>query len=147
MPITKIISGGQTGADRGGLEAAIEYGIPHDGWCPKGRLAEDGVIPDKYELSEMASKSYLKRTEANVVDSDAIVIFAFGKLTGGSKRTAEDDKPNEIATLGDFLSFVERYLMYIKVPLAEVNPQLASGLLAQYAGQTPLMLSRFSRYH
>ena len=46
--ITKIVSGGQSGADQGGLDAAIELGIPHGGWCPKGRKSEDGVIPDKY---------------------------------------------------------------------------------------------------
>lgn len=73
--ITKIISGGQTGADRGGLDAAIHCGIPHGGWCPKGRIAEDGVIPADYYLNEMASPEYLPRTKANVVDSDATVIF------------------------------------------------------------------------
>ena len=83
----KIVSGGQTGADRGGLDAAIELGIPHGGWCPKGRLAEDGCIPYKYLLEEMASADYLKRTEQNVIDSDATIIFTFEKPTGGSKRT------------------------------------------------------------
>ena len=43
--IAKIVSGGQTGADRGGLDAAILLGVPHGGWCPKGRKSEDGVIP------------------------------------------------------------------------------------------------------
>ena len=89
MPITKIISGGQTGADQGGLDAASDYGIPHGGWCPKGRISEDGTIPLKYELQEMTTKDYLKRTEANVVDSDATVIFTQGNLAGGSKRTVD----------------------------------------------------------
>ena len=87
MTITKIISGGQTGADRGGLDAAIVYGVPHGGWCPKGRISEDGTMPLKYDLKEMTNKNYLKRTEANVVDSDATVIFTQGKLSRGSKRT------------------------------------------------------------
>lgn len=86
--ITKIISGGQTGADRGGLEAAIHCGIPHGGWCPKGRIAEDGAIPADYSLNEMASPEYLPRTKANVVDSDATVIFTYGPLSGGSLQTA-----------------------------------------------------------
>ena len=89
MPITKIVSGGQTGADRGALEAAIYASIPHGGWCPKGRKAEDGIIPLKYELSEMRSADYLKRTEANVIDSDATLLVTFGRATGGSKRTLE----------------------------------------------------------
>ena len=62
--ITKIFSGGQTGADRGGLDAAIHCEIPHGGWCPKGRKAEDGVIPVEYHLNEMVSSEYLPRTKA-----------------------------------------------------------------------------------
>ena len=85
--ITKIISGGQTGADRGGLDAAMHCGLPHGGWCPKGRKAEDGVIPARYHLNEMASPEYLPRTKANVFDSDATVIFTYGPPTGGSLKT------------------------------------------------------------
>jgi hypothetical protein len=48
----KIISGGQTGADRAALDFAIKQGIPHGGWCPKGRRAEDGPIDAKYQLQE-----------------------------------------------------------------------------------------------
>ncbi len=86
--ITKIISGGQTGADRGGLDAAIHCGLSHGGWCPKGRIAEDGVITTKYHLNEMASPEYLPRTKANVFDSDATIIFTYGPLKGGSLKTA-----------------------------------------------------------
>ena len=89
MPITRIVSGGQPGADRGGLAAAIHCGLPHGGWCPKGRKAEDGRIPAKYLLNEMPSADYLARTEANVVDSDATLIFSHGPLEGGSLKTAE----------------------------------------------------------
>ncbi len=86
--ITKIISGGQTGADRGGLDAAIHCEWPHGGWCPRGRKAEDGVIPVAYHLNEMVSPEYLPRTKANVFDSDATVIFTYGPLSGGSLKTA-----------------------------------------------------------
>jgi len=85
--ITKIISGGQTGADRGGLDAAIHCEIPHGGWCPMGRKAEDGVIPVEYHLTEMATPEYIPRTKANVFDSDATVIFTYGPFTGGSLKT------------------------------------------------------------
>lgn len=71
MTITRIVSGGQTGADRAGLDAAIHCRLPHGGWCPKGRRAEDGTIPAKYQLRETPSKDYLARTEANVVDPNA----------------------------------------------------------------------------
>lgn len=90
MPITRIISGGQTGADRGGLEAALYCEIPHGGWCRKGKKAEKGTtIPAKYELQEHPSADYSARTEANVVDSDCTVIFTFGPLEGGSLATKE----------------------------------------------------------
>jgi hypothetical protein len=84
-----MISGGQTGADRGGLDAAIECDVPHGGWCPRGRKAEDGTIPSQYQLRETDSSDYDSRTEANVVDSDATVIFTLGSLGGGSLRTIE----------------------------------------------------------
>jgi hypothetical protein len=88
--IRKIVSGGQTGADRAGLDVAIRWGFPHGGWCPKGRKAEDGMIGGQYQLVETPSASYLQRTEWNVRDSDATVIFTLSsKLSGGSKRTAE----------------------------------------------------------
>lgn len=82
-----IISGGQTGADRGGLDAAIACGIPHGGWCPKGRKAEDGAIPALYQLKETVSASYPERTRRNVEDADATAILTLGPLTGGSKLT------------------------------------------------------------
>ena len=56
--LKKIISGGQTGADRAGLDVAIKKGIPHGGWIPKGRKTEDGTLPTKYNLSEMTPTSY-----------------------------------------------------------------------------------------
>ncbi|MCS7304888.1 MAG: putative molybdenum carrier protein [Thermoguttaceae bacterium] len=82
-----IISGGQTGVDRGALDAAIALGIPHGGWCPKGRLAEDGTIPAQYMLQETDSPQYAVRTEQNVLDSDATLIFCRGPTTGGTEWT------------------------------------------------------------
>ena len=67
--IEKIISGGKTGADQAALDAAIKLGIFHGGWIPKGRITEDGTLPDKYKLQEMSSDSYPKRTLQNVLDS------------------------------------------------------------------------------
>ena len=89
-PIERIISGGQTGADRGALDFAIAMEIPHGGWCPKGRKSLDGKIPDKYNLYETDSGGYLKRTEFNVRDSDGTVIFTLdNELEGGSLKTAQ----------------------------------------------------------
>jgi predicted Rossmann-fold nucleotide-binding protein len=65
--LKKIISGGQTGADRAALDTAIEKGIPHGGWIPKGRKTEDGTLPEQYNLQEMPTTSYPKRTEKNIL--------------------------------------------------------------------------------
>lgn len=89
LAVATIISGGQSGADRGALDAAIEIGIPHGGTCPKGRVADDGTIPEKYKLNENGSKNHADRTEANIVAADGTMIFTFGRLTGGSKLTSE----------------------------------------------------------
>ncbi len=81
--IKRIISGGQTGADQAALDVAIKLDISHGGWIPKGRLTEDGPLPDKYKLQEMPTSSYPKRTEKNILDSDGTLILSHGKLTGG----------------------------------------------------------------
>ena len=83
----RIVSGGQTGADRGALDFAIKHGYIHGGWAPHGRLAEDGVIPVKYQLTEMAEGGYRQRTRRNVVDSDATLIVNLGELDGGTLAT------------------------------------------------------------
>lgn len=85
----KIVSGGQTGADRAALDAAIDCNIAHGGWCPAKRLAEDGVIDKKYQLQETESSNYAVRTKANVLDSDVTIIFSHGELMGGSLLTKE----------------------------------------------------------
>jgi hypothetical protein len=86
--IERIISGGQTGADRGGLDAARALGIPHGGLCPKGRRTEDGAVPACYQLDETASASYQDRTRRNVLAADGTLIVVCGKLAGGSRLTA-----------------------------------------------------------
>ena len=85
--IKKIISGGQTGVDQGAIDAAIKYSYPYGGWIPKGRLTENGPLPNEYRLKEMPTSSYPKRTEQNIIDSDGTVIISHGKLTDGSKLT------------------------------------------------------------
>jgi hypothetical protein len=93
----KIISGGQTGVDRGALDAALDAGIECGGSCPVGRKAEDGTIPDIYPLTEIDSAVYSNRTRKNVIDSDATLIIYFGQLQGGTKFTRkcciEENKP------------------------------------------------------
>lgn len=86
-PVRQIVSGGQTGVDRAALDVALELGIPCGGWCPKGRLAEDGSIPERYPLRETRTARYARRTLWNVRDSDATLIIAREPLGGGTAYT------------------------------------------------------------
>jgi hypothetical protein len=83
----RLISGGQTGVDRGALDAALEAGISVGGWCPRGFRAEDGRVPDKYSLRESESPEYSVRTELNVRDSDGTLILHMGSVFGGTRET------------------------------------------------------------
>ncbi|HXS54022.1 MAG TPA: putative molybdenum carrier protein [Usitatibacter sp.] len=112
----KIVSGGQTGADQAALDWAIHNGIAHGGWCPKGRRSEAGEIPTCYSLTETPDSDYLQRTEWNVRDSDATLVFTLSEQsTGGSKKTVQFAqrlgspclhvaRSTDLQTVSDFLS-------------------------------------------
>jgi hypothetical protein len=87
LPVRRIVSGGQTGVDRAALDVAIELGLEHGGWCPRGRRAEDGVIDARYNLQETRSARYYVRTRRNVRESDGTLIISWGALTGGTELT------------------------------------------------------------
>ena len=84
-----VVSGGQTGVDRGALDAALSLGVPCGGWCPAGRAAEDGVIPARYPVIALPDAGYDARTVKNVEDSDGTLIIAFGRASGGTARTID----------------------------------------------------------
>jgi len=104
MSIAKIISGGQTGVDRAALDVALELGIDCGGWCPKGRRAEDGVIPAEYPLRENKSTSYPARTAMNVRVSDGTLILTHGTPDRGTALTISlarrSKKPCLVVDLG-----------------------------------------------
>ena len=89
IALERIVSGGQSGADRAALDWAIANGIAHGGWCPLGRRAEDGRIATRYKLKETPSREYDQRTRWNVRDSDGtLIISRVAQLSGGSAYTA-----------------------------------------------------------
>lgn len=117
--IKKIISGCQTGADRAALDFAVDLGIPYGGSVPKGRKAEDGIIPEKYDqLQEMATANYPARTEQNILDSHGTLIISHGKLTGGSLRTKKLALQHERA--------------YLHIDLTKTNPFIAAGKIINW---------------
>ena len=121
VPLTRIISGGQSGADRGALDAALAAAFPCGGWCPPGRAAEDGPIPARYPLAEMARGSYRERTIQNVVDSDATLVIYFGDLHGGTEETV--------------LQCMRRRKPYKLIDGEEITPARAAQLAAMFISQ------------
>jgi hypothetical protein len=89
MTLLKIVSGGQTGVDRAALDTGLALGLETGGWCPRGRLAEDGRIPDHYPLMETLESDYETRTRRNVEHSDGTLILNRGALDGGTALTLE----------------------------------------------------------
>ena len=85
----RIVSGGQTGVDRGALDAALDLAVECGGWCPASRLAEDGTIPERYPVIELTDGGYAERTAQNVADSDGTLIISNGEPIGGTRETVE----------------------------------------------------------
>ena len=96
----KIVSSRQTGVDRAGLDVGIQIGLPVGGYVSKGRLAEDGQVPDKYPMMETGSKDYKSRTKRNVLESDGTLTINIGPMKTGTALTAktaqENFKPAEL---------------------------------------------------
>ena len=85
----KIISGGQSGVDRAALDFALQNNIPCGGWCPKGRQAEDGIIPEVYPLKETVTTGHSERTRLNIEDSDATLIIYLTEMDEGTQYTLQ----------------------------------------------------------
>jgi putative molybdenum carrier protein len=121
VTLKKIVCGGQTGVDRGALDAALAADFECGGWVPGDRTAEDGVIPERYPLVALPYGNYRQRTRLNVVDSDGTVILYEGCLSGGTRLTRDlcellgrpcllisaSETPDSIAAAEAVLKFVD----------------------------------------
>lgn len=124
----RIISGGQTGVDRAALDVALALGIECGGWCPRGRRAEDGPIPDQYPLVETPTDDYPERTERNVCDSDGTLILTRGKPDRGTALTLRlanrHEKPLYVVDLdqpaSDETERVRRWLVQQRIDVLNV---------------------------
>lgn len=85
--LRKIITGGQTGVDRAALDVALAFNIPCGGWCPKGRIAENGPIPPHYPLVETDDAEYSERTRRNVSDANGVLVLYAHSLDAGTRHT------------------------------------------------------------
>ncbi|MDB5805436.1 MAG: hypothetical protein JWN73_2758 [Betaproteobacteria bacterium] len=78
--VSKVTAGCETGVSRAALDWALSRPLPHGGWCPRGRRAEDGKLEARYKLSETISDGDLESIALNVQDSDATLIINQGDL-------------------------------------------------------------------
>jgi Circularly permutated YpsA SLOG family len=127
MRLERIISGGQTGADRAALDTAIECGYAIGGWVPRNRLAEDGSISGDYTgLLETDESDPAERTKRNVHDADATLLVSHGPLIGGSRLTAEEarDHGRPCLHLDLHTLSVESAARQLRAWLADVDPKV-----------------------
>ncbi len=147
----KIISGGQTGVDRAALDVAIDLGIEHGGWCPAGRLAEDGTIPLRYQLTEHESPAYADRTRQNVIDSDGTLVLYSRRLQGGTSLTTryarEANKPLFLVRLDKppLPSLIHQWLDENFILTLNVAGPRASSAATIYQDAFDFLLQVFSR--
>lgn len=143
MTLKKVISGGQTGVDRGALDAALDLGLEAGGWAPKGRRAEDGIIPDRYPVKETPSRDYEQRTEWNVRDSDATLVLTTGKPEGGTHSTIETAhrlekpvfvvdllKPHNLASISFWLDYEQVKTLNVAGPRESKVPGIRAMAMA-----------------
>ena len=140
----RIVSGGQTGVDRAALDVALALGLPCGGFCPRGRRAEDGRIPDRYPLLETAGWAYSERTLRNVRESDATLVLHRGALRGGSaltvrlaRRLRRPCLAVDLASDPDPVEAIRRWLASQRprvLNLAGPRESQAPGIAAQAAG-------------
>ncbi len=146
----KIVSGGQTGVDRAALDFALELGTPCGGWCPRGRQAEDGRIPDRYPLDELAG-GYKVRTERNVRDSDATLILIADELAGGTLLTRnfcrKHGKPHIVVKLtsSNALGRTRRWIDTTEIEVLNVAGPRESSEPGIYENTNAFLRSLFNR--
>jgi Circularly permutated YpsA SLOG family len=138
----KIVSGGSTGVDRGALDAALAAGFPCGGWAPADGMVEDGVIPEKYPLTLLASGGYRQRTRQNVIDSDGTALIYFNSLKGGTRLTrnlcALEKKPYVLVdaqrlTVEESVQAVLGFVADHRIAVLNVAGPRASGWVEGYA--------------
>lgn len=139
--LARLVSGGQTGADRAALDAALAAGFPCGGWCPSQRKAEDGPIPARYPLQEL-NGGYSARTRANVKHSDATLIVYHTSISGGTASTLrfckQQQRPCQLIDstqldVQQAVAMIEHFIAQHQVETLNVAGPRASGCPSIYA--------------
>jgi hypothetical protein len=136
--LKKIITGGQTEADRAVLDIAIKLRIPHGGWIPKGRITEAGPLPAHYKLQENETENYSECIKKNVMDSAGTLIISYGSLAGDldhARKSAlrygrqmlgidfnQIDDAKAASLLNDWIRLYRIDVLHVIGPGAGVNP-------------------------
>lgn len=151
--LLRIISGGQTGVDRAALDVAFALGLPHGGFCPRGRRAEDGPIPPQYPLEELDSPDYAVRTERNVIEADGTLILHRFRMSGGTLltynlakkhhkpyRTVRLDRAYDINPMLEWIQNTPILTLNVAGPRASTDPEvyeLAATFLWELLNEVP----------
>ncbi|MDH3241521.1 MAG: putative molybdenum carrier protein [Alphaproteobacteria bacterium] len=120
----RVLAGGQTGADRGALDAALDAGVPCGGWCPAGRWAEDGPIAARYPLRETPETDPLVRTRRNVADADGTLVLTLGAPDAGTQATV--DAAEDLGR------------PWLEIDLSAMADEAAALKIAAWIGQVPI---------
>lgn len=151
--LEKIVSGGQTGVDRAGLDAAMTVGIPVGGWIPKGRRTEDGPLDVCYPLMETRSPQYRVRTGWNVRDTDGTLILTIGVPEGGTAHTVQKchhfNKPVLVVDLeaGHDLDEMDAWIIENRIRVLNIAGPRASKQPTIYNRACSILQALFRRFH
>ncbi len=150
----KIISGGQTGADRAGLDVARELNLDYGGYLPKGRKTEDGALKQKYDrMTELLTVNYPVRTEKNIQSSDATLIFTMGTIGKGTTLTMrlaqKHEKPFAHIDLNkhtdkDAILLVRKFMIEVKPQILNIAGTRGSKAIGIYERVYSVLLNSLS---
>lgn len=152
--LRKVVSGGQTGVDRAALDAAMACRMAVGGWCPKGRRAEDGVIAQRYPLTETPRVRYAQRTAWNVRDSDATLVLlpAGREPEGGTALTIRlarrCNRPHIVLELGqgDGERRAQEWIVQHRIETINIAGPRESEEPGIYRATFGMLISLFGRY-
>ncbi len=87
--IRKIVSSGRTGVEMAGLDVAVKLGIDYGGWAPRGMRNEQGSLPARYGLQQVAAMGFKHAMEQNILNSDGTLLITRGRRCAETRYAVE----------------------------------------------------------